>query len=128
MTKQETSVEKFERIADEHGIPRKHIPAAKKGHNRVGGIAVDQLKAIIARIERLEEEKSNIAADIREVYAESKGNGYDVRAIRQIIKIRKLDASEREEQQNILDAYLNALGMLADTPLGEAALRAEGLS
>lgn len=100
-----------------------------KTHNkpRVGGVAVDQLKSIIARIEKLEEEKTGIAADIRDIYAESKANGLDVKAIRQIIKIRAMDAAEREERESILDIYLNALGMLSDTPLGEAALRAEGL-
>lgn len=128
MTKKETDVEKFERIADEHGIPRKHIAAAKKGHNRVGGVAVDQLKSIISRIEKLEYEKANIAADIRDVYAEAKGTGFDIKAIKQIIKLRAMDASEREERETILDTYLNALGMLSDTPLGEAALRAEGLA
>lgn len=100
-----------------------------KTHNtRVGGIAVDQLKSIISRIERLEEQKTGIATDIRDVYAESKAHGFDVKAIRQIIKIRKLDSQEREEQEAILDTYLNALGMLADTPLGEAALRAGGVA
>ncbi len=103
-------------------------PKTHNKPNRVGGVAVDQLKSIIGRIERLEEEKAALAADIRDVFAEAKGQGFDVKAIRQIIKIRKLDAQEREEQQAILDVYLNALGMLSDTPLGEAALRAEGLA
>ena len=103
-------------------------PKTHNKPNRVGGVAVDQLKSIIGRIERLEEEKAALAADIRDVFAEAKGQGFDVKAIRQIIKIRKLDAQEREEQQAMLDVYLNALGMLSDTPLGEAALRAEGLA
>jgi len=98
-----------------------------KNHNRVGGVAADQLKSIINRVERLEEEKAGIAADIRDVFAEAKGNGFDVKALRQIIKIRKLDAQEREEQETILDVYMNALGMLADTPLCEAAIAREGL-
>lgn len=100
-----------------------------KTHNkpRVGGVGAEQLKSIIARIEKLEEEKSGIAADIRDVFAEAKGNGFDVKAIRQIIKIRAMDVSEREERESILDTYLHALGMLSDTPLGEAALRAQGL-
>ena len=80
--------------------------------SKVGGVAVDQLKSIIGRVEKLEEEKSGISADIRDVFAEAKGNGFDVKAIRSIIKIRKLDASEREEQETILDTYLHALGML----------------
>ena len=128
--KTETDIEKFERIADEHGIPRKHIPAvmtAMKGHNRVGGVATEQLKSVIARVENLEQQKADIAADIRDVYAEAKGVGLDVKAIRAIIKIRKQDAAEREEQKAILDVYKNALGMLSDTPLGEAALSRAGL-
>ena len=90
------------------------VKTAGYGHNRVGGVAVDQLKSIIARVEKLEEEKAGISADIRDVFSEAKGNGFDVRAIRQIIKLRKLDASEREEQETILDVYMNALGMLPD--------------
>lgn len=85
------------------------------GHNsekKTGGIAVDQLKSIISRIENLEEGKEAISADIRDVFAEAKGNGFDVKAIRTIIKMRKLDASEREEAETILDTYLHALGML----------------
>lgn len=81
---------------------------------RAGGVAADQLKSIIARVEKLEEEKAGIAADIRDVFAEAKGNGFDVKAIRSIIKIRKLDASEREEQETILDTYMHALGMLPE--------------
>ena len=83
-----------------------------KGHNRVGGVAVDQLKAIIARVEKLSEEKEGIAADIRDVFDEAKGNGFSVPAIRTILKMRKKDASEREEEETILDTYLNALDML----------------
>jgi uncharacterized protein (UPF0335 family) len=82
----------------------------------------DQLKAIIERIERLEEEKKAISDDIRDVYTEAKGNGYDVKALKTIIKMRKQDANERAEQETILDLYLTALGMLADTPLGRAAV------
>ncbi len=81
---------------------------------KAGGVAVDQLKSIIARVEKLEEEKGGISADIRDVFAEAKGNGFDVKAIRTILKMRKMDASEREEQETILDVYLNALGMLPD--------------
>lgn len=84
----------------------------KQGHNRVGGVAVDQLKSIIARVEKLEEEKAGIAADIREVFAEAKGNGFDVKAIRTIIKMRKQDASQREEEETVLQTYMNCLGML----------------
>jgi uncharacterized protein (UPF0335 family) len=74
--------------------------------------AKDQLKAIIERIERLEEEKKTISDDIRDVYAESKGNGFDVKALRAIVRLRKQDPNERAEQETILETYMNALGML----------------
>jgi uncharacterized protein (UPF0335 family) len=74
--------------------------------------ARDQLKAIIERIERLEEEKKTISDDIRDVYAEAKGNGFDVKALRTIVRMRKQDANEREEQETILETYMQALGML----------------
>lgn len=86
---------------------------------KVGGLAVDQLKSIIGRVEKLEEEKTGISADIRDVFAEAKGNGFDVKAIRTIIKLRKMDHSEREEQETILDTYLHALGMLDDQRVSE---------
>lgn len=94
-----------------------------KGHNRVGGVAVDQLRGIIGRVERLESEKAGIAADIRDIFAEAKGNGFDVKAIRTIIKMRKMNASEREEAETVLDTYMNALGML---PLFELPLDQDG--
>jgi uncharacterized protein (UPF0335 family) len=74
--------------------------------------AKDQLKAIIERIERLEEEKKTISEDIRDVYAEAKGNGFDVKALRTIVRMRKQDANERAEQETILETYMQALGML----------------
>ena len=74
--------------------------------------AKDQLKAIIERIERLEEEKKTISDDIRDVYAEAKGNGYDVKALRTIVRMRKQDKDERMEQETILETYMQALGML----------------
>ena len=74
--------------------------------------AKDQLKAIIERIERLEEEKKTISDDIRDVYAEAKGNGYDVKALRTIVRMRKQDANERQEQETILETYMHALGMI----------------
>jgi uncharacterized protein (UPF0335 family) len=75
------------------------------------GISRDQLRSIIERIERLEEEKQAIADDIKEVYAEAKGNGFDTKIIRQIVRIRKQDTAERQEQEALLDVYLAALGM-----------------
>jgi uncharacterized protein (UPF0335 family) len=80
--------------------------------NKFGGVSGDQLRSIIERVERLEEEKANIAADIREVFAEAKGNGFDTKTIRQVIKLRKMEGNEREEQEYLLDTYLRALGML----------------
>lgn len=74
--------------------------------------AKDQLKAIIARIEKLEEEKKALSDDIRDVYAEAKGTGFDVKALRTVIRMRKQDANERQEQEAILETYLLALGML----------------
>ena len=74
--------------------------------------AADQLKSIIERIERLEEEKKAISEDIKDIYAESKSNGYDVAALRTIIKMRKQDPNERAEAESILEVYMNALGML----------------
>lgn len=75
--------------------------------------AKDQLKAFIERIERLEEEKKAMADDIRDIYAEAKGNGYDVKALRTIVRLRKIAASERQEQAAVLDTYMHALGMVA---------------
>src|SRR6187551_754346 len=74
--------------------------------------AKDQLKAIIERIERLEEEKKATSDDIRDVYAEAKGNGFDAKALRAIVRMRKLDSDERREQEEILETYMHALGML----------------
>ena len=72
----------------------------------------DQLKAFIERVERLEEEKKAIADDIRDVYAEAKGSGFDVKALRAIVRLRKQDPNERKEQEAILETYMHALGML----------------
>jgi uncharacterized protein (UPF0335 family) len=72
----------------------------------------DQLKAFIERVERLEEEKKTISDDIRDVYAEAKGSGFDVKALRQIVRLRKQDVDERKEYETILETYMHALGML----------------
>jgi uncharacterized protein (UPF0335 family) len=74
--------------------------------------AKDQLKAIVERIERLEEEKKATSDDIRDVYAEAKGNGFDAKALRAIVRMRKMDSDERREQEEILETYMHALGML----------------
>jgi uncharacterized protein (UPF0335 family) len=74
--------------------------------------AKEQLKAVIERIERLEEEKKTISDDIRDIYAEAKGNGFDIAALRTIVRMRKQDANERAEAETILETYMQALGML----------------
>ncbi len=87
-------------------------PAAVKDEDQATRFAKDQLKSIIERIERLEEEKKTISDDIRDVYAESKGNGFDVKALRTIVRLRKQDPNERQEQETILETYMQALGMI----------------
>ena len=87
-------------------------PAAVKDDEPATKFAKDQLKSIIERIERLEEEKKAISDDIRDVYAESKGNGFDVKALRAIVRLRKMDTDERREQEAVLETYMHALGML----------------
>jgi uncharacterized protein (UPF0335 family) len=84
----------------------------KRNDGSSARFAKDQLKAIVERIEHLEEEKKAIAGDIRDVYAEAKGNGYDVTALRTVIRLRKQDKHERAEQEAILETYLHALGMI----------------
>lgn len=75
-------------------------------------VAADQLRSLIERIERLEEEKKTVADDIKSVYGEAKGFGFDTKAMRAIVRIRKLGTEEWEEEQSVLDTYLAALGML----------------
>ncbi len=88
---------------------------APNGHN-------GQLASIVDRIERLEEEKHDLAEDIRGVYSEAGSNGFDIKALRAIVKRRGQDASKLEEHEKILATYMAALGMLADLPLGKAAI------
>jgi uncharacterized protein (UPF0335 family) len=95
------------------------------GHN--SGITGERLKSFIERVERLEEEKAALAADIKDVYAEAKSAGFDVKIMRQVVRIRKQDPQDRREQEKLLELYMSALGMLADTPLGESALERAGL-
>jgi uncharacterized protein (UPF0335 family) len=85
--------------------------AAAKDEQTAHRFAKDHLKAFVERVERLEEEKKAID-DIRDVYAEAKGNGFDVKALRTVIRLRKLDVNERKEQEAVLETYLHALGML----------------
>ena len=77
----------------------------------VGGIARERLKSFIERIENLEEEKTALTADIREIYSEAKGIGLDIKTLRQIVRLRKLDSLDRQQQEELLDLYKNALGM-----------------
>ena len=80
------------------------------------GLARDQLRAFVERIERLEEEKKTIADDIKEVYGEAKSMGYDTKVLRKVVSIRKQDQAERLEQEAVLDTYLHALGMVEAPP------------
>jgi uncharacterized protein (UPF0335 family) len=79
------------------------------------GIARDQLRALIERIERLEEERQALSEDVKEVYAEAKANGFDTKTLRQVVRLRKQDVAERQEQEALLDLYLHALGMRQDS-------------
>lgn len=79
----------------------------------VGGIAADRLRSFIERIERLEEEKAALTGDIREVYAEAKGTGFDTKIMRQIVRLRKMDEAARQEQDELLELYKRALGLEA---------------
>lgn len=86
--------------------------AAAEQEQTAHRFAKDQLKTIVERIERLEEEKKATSEDIRDVYAEAKGNGFDVKALRTIVRLRKQDTDERREEQEVLETYMHALGML----------------
>ena len=87
------------------------MATAKTQKVQTGGVAADQLRSFIERIERLDEEKAVLANDIKEVFAEAKMNGFDTPAMRQILKLRKMDNSDRQEREAILDLYMRALGM-----------------
>ena len=86
--------------------------AAAKDEQTAHRFAKDQLKAFVERIERLEEEKKAISDDIRDVYAEAKGNGYDVKAMRAVVRLRKQDKDERMEYEAVLETYMHALGLI----------------
>ena len=77
----------------------------------VGGVAGERLRSFVERIERLEEEKAALSADLREVYAEAKGGGFDAKILRQIVRLRKMEQSDRQEQEELLDLYMRALDM-----------------
>lgn len=96
---------------------------AGKGHNSQLNLISETLRSVVERIERLEEQKANIAEDIKDVYAEAKGNGLDTKTIRQIIRLGNMTDAEREEHEALLDIYKASLCMLAGTPLGDAAIK-----
>ena len=87
------------------------LSEADEKNNIVGGIAVDRLRSHIERIERLEEKKKSIQSDIRDVFAEAKACGFDVKAMRAVIKLRKMNVADRDEQELIIDTYRKALDM-----------------
>jgi uncharacterized protein (UPF0335 family) len=93
---------------------------SKIGHN----VAAERLMSIVERIEKLEEERKALQADIKDIYTEAKSAGFDTKVLRMVIASRKKDQAEWEEQQALLETYMRALGQLADTPLGQAALEA----
>jgi uncharacterized protein (UPF0335 family) len=84
---------------------------AEKQEQATARFAKDHLRAFVERIERLEEEKKAIADDVRDVYAEAKANGFDMKALREIVRLRKQDADERREHETIVETYMHALGM-----------------
>jgi uncharacterized protein (UPF0335 family) len=92
-------------------IAEKTREDTKNGDTKSGGIAADRLRSIVDRIERLEEERKALSSDIKDIYAEAKSAGFDVKVLRQIIRIRKQEPAEVEEQEALIDVYRRALGM-----------------
>jgi uncharacterized protein (UPF0335 family) len=97
---------------------------SEASNGTLGGNAKQQLKAFVERIERLEEEKKAIGDDIKDVYAEAKSNGFDSKALRALIRRRKVDPDKQAELDALIAVYMQAMGMLAETPLGAAAIEA----
>ena len=87
------------------------LRAVEKTETKTGGIAADRLRSLVERIERLEEERKALGSDIRDIYAEAKSAGFDVKVLRQLIRIRRQEAADVEEQETLLDVYRRALGM-----------------
>lgn len=109
-----TDLRSIKRTADRLDRDPRQIEAflpRETGVDKAASVAADQLKSFVERIERLSEERDTVSDDIKEVYAEAKGNGYDTTILRQVIRIRKQDKSEREEMEAVLELYLSALGM-----------------
>jgi uncharacterized protein (UPF0335 family) len=87
------------------------LQVVEKTDTKPGGIAADRLRSIVDRIERLEEERKALGGDIRDIYAEAKSAGFDVKVLRQLIRVRRQEAADVEEQETLLDVYRRALGM-----------------
>ena len=87
------------------------VANAEKTDAKSGGIAADRLRSLVDRIERLEEERKALGSDIRDIYAEAKSAGFDVKVLRQLIRVRKQEPADVEEQETLLDVYRRALGM-----------------
>lgn len=101
------------------------LRAVAKAETETGGIAAERLRSIVDRIERLEEERKALGADIRDIYAEAKSAGFDVKALRCVVKNRRQEEAAREEFETLVAIYERALGQLASTPLGDAAVARE---
>jgi uncharacterized protein (UPF0335 family) len=97
---------------DDHDDDFDGDEALESGGGNIGAAAREQLKAFVARIERLEEDKANIMADMKEVYAEAKSNGYDTKILRKVVALRKIDRHERQETEALLELYMGAIGMI----------------
>jgi uncharacterized protein (UPF0335 family) len=87
------------------------LHAVEKTETKTGGIAADRLRSLVDRIERLEEERKALGSDIRDIYAEAKSAGFDVKVLRQLIRVRRQEPADVEEQETLLDVYRRALGM-----------------
>lgn len=118
MKKIYASKEKVQELARRFGISSEVVNSFSNEDEKmetepaeVGGIAVDRLRSLVERIERLEEEKAAIASDIRDIFAEAKSAGFDVKIMRMILKLRKMNAADRDEQEILLETYAKALDM-----------------
>lgn len=98
------------------------LRAVEKTETKTGGIAAERLRSLVDRIERLEEERKALGGDIKDIYAEAKSAGFDCKVLRRLIRERKQEPADLEEQETLLDIYRRALGGYVDTPLGVAAM------
>lgn len=109
---------KFKKTKKEAKPKEKTVKKNKEENN--GGIAGENLRRYIERIEKLENNKAEIAADVREIYTRAKGEGFDPKVMRQVLKIKRMDPAERQEQESLLDIYCHALGIQLSLPLEDA--------